>query len=102
MLSALWMWPRLRMTKFWLTASVVTCLGTAVLLGLDVQKFLDRGGASSKTGVRLLYKLFREIDRPVIPFATGCLAASLFSFRSARSEGTGHGVHSDKNPPVAD
>ena len=97
LLSAVWIWPRLRVPRFWLTASVVMFLATTVWLGLDIQKFLDRGGSSSKAGVRLLYKLFRETDRPVIPIATGCLVAGLFSLRK-RSATSGNKARTEEHP----
>ena len=84
LLGAVWIWTPLRRPRLWFSVGVLTIASTAIWLGLDLREFLATGGSSSKAGVRLIYTPLRATDLPVIPFATGCLTAGLFSILRPR------------------
>ena len=83
-LGSVWIWTPLRRTRLWFGVGVLTIASTAIWLALDLREFLATGGSSSKAGVRLIYTPLRATDLPVIPFATGCLTAGLFSILRPR------------------
>ncbi len=76
----------LRVPKFWFRLGLVSLLGTAVWIGLDLREFLTRAAQPSKAGVRVLYVLLRETDMPAVQFTLASFAAGLFSRRSRRVE----------------
>jgi len=83
-LAAVWIWPALRIPKFWFSLAVATLLGITVWLAIDIHSFLDGGGQESKISIRLLYTPLRETDVPAVPLAFGFLLAGLCSKRLTR------------------
>lgn len=86
----------LRVPKFWFRLGLVSVLGTAVWIGLDLREFLTRAAQPSKAGVRILYALLRETDMPAVQFTLASFSAGLFSRRSRQLENHDEDLQSRK------
>ena len=77
MLAAVWIWPRLRVTKIWFGLFLLVLVGTTLWLGLDLRQFFATDKPLELGSVRLAYSLFTASDTPVLPLMLGSLLTGL-------------------------
>ncbi len=102
MLAAVWVWPRLRVARFWFGISLVSFLGATVWLGTDLSQFVQERGTSERAAVRLLHTLFIATDLPALPVVLGSFITGLISAyggQAARSASGGTHVSGNLTPP---
>ena len=79
LVAAVWIWPKVRLPKLWFGLFLLTSLATVIWVGNDLLHFLQVKGTWGQSGLRTLYLLLSEPDKPALQLIIGFLLAALFS-----------------------
>ena len=94
LVAAVWIWPKLRSPKVWFALFLFVSLATVIWVGNDLLRFLELKGTWGQAGLRTLYLLLSEPDKPALQLIIGFVLAGLFSLRFTNPD------DNQLNPPL--
>ena len=83
LLLVVWGFPSTRVMRIWLIGIVISVVGLALVVGMDVNQFIVDGGTASHWWRRAILTTMSAIDIPVIAALIGCSINFVFSWRTA-------------------
>ncbi|MCP4461431.1 MAG: hypothetical protein GY819_01385 [Planctomycetaceae bacterium] len=81
LVSAVLIWPQLRVPKVWFGLFGLVFVGTSWWVASDLSHFVETRSSSESMGLRTVYLFLSETGKPLLQLMCGFLAAAFISWK---------------------